>query len=465
MNIFRTLRKVPFNSNLYVRRYLSVQSEDVERLSKTTWDVVISGGGMVGCALAASLGSSPLLSGKRVLLLETSPKTEYAIDPDRYSNRVCALNKNTKQLFDSFHAWDKICSIRMKEVRKMVVWESCSDARISFQHDGMHDDIAYIVENDVILNSLWSTINGLADKVHVLRGMKATEVSLPSNETDLVTVELQNGVPLKTKLLVGADGVNSLVRNKMKVKYLSWNYDQKGIVATLKLSEPTENVVAWQRFLPTGPIALLPLSDDLCSLVWTVSLPMCEKLLKMPEDQFVDSLNSSLWDEEKKNSVVESAILNLKNLISTLTPGYEPVRQLPPSILSVEPKSRAAFPLGLGHATEYVAPRVALVGDSAHRVHPLAGQGVNLGFGDVKCLTECLEKSVYNGDCIGSLQYLLEYETKRQRHVLPTMFAIDALNRIYKTEFTPFVLMRSLGVTALDACQPMKNIMIGQASV
>ncbi|CAL1296844.1 unnamed protein product [Larinioides sclopetarius] len=354
----------------------------------------------------------------------------------------------------------------MKEVKKMVVWESCSDARISLQHDRMHDDIAFIVENDVILNSLWSTINGLGDKIHVLRGMKATDVSLPANQSDLVTVELQNGTPLKTKLLVGADGVNSLVRNKMKIKYLSWNYDQKGIVATLKLSEqPTENIVAWQRFLPTGPIALLPLSDDLCSLVWTVSLPMCEKLLNMPEDQFVDSLNSSLWDEEKKNSVVESAILNLKNLISTLTPGYEPVRQLPPSILSVQPNSRAAFPLGLGHATEYVAPRVALIGDSAHRVHPLAGQGVNLGFGDVKCLTECLEKSVYNGDCIGSLQQLLEYETKRQRHVLPTMFAIDALNRIYKTEFTPFVLMRSLGVTALDACQPMKNIMIGQASV
>ncbi|XP_055926115.1 ubiquinone biosynthesis monooxygenase COQ6, mitochondrial-like [Argiope bruennichi] len=465
MNIFRLFRKLPYSSDLYVKRYLSVQSGDVDNLSKTTWDVIISGGGMVGCALAASLGSSSLLSGKRMLLLETSSKTDYTIDPDRYSNRVCALNKNTKQLFDSFQTWDKICRIRMKEVKKMVIWESCSDARISFQHNAMHDDIAYIVENDVILNSLWSTIDGLSDKIHVLKGMKATNLILPSDETELVTVELQNGIPLKTKLLVGADGVNSLVRNKMKVKYINWNYDQKGIVATLKLSEPTENVVAWQRFLPTGPIALLPLSDDLCSLVWTVSLPMCEKLLKMPEDQFVDSLNSSLWDQERKNSIIESAISNLKNVISALTPGYESVRQLPPSILSVEPKSRAAFPLGLGHSTEYVAPRVALVGDSAHRVHPLAGQGVNLGFGDVKCLTECLEKSVYNGDSIGSLQYLLEYETKRQRHVLPTMIAIDALNRIYKTDLTPFVLLRSLGVTALDACQPMKNLMINQASV
>ncbi|GFT71759.1 ubiquinone biosynthesis monooxygenase COQ6, mitochondrial [Nephila pilipes] len=421
MNIFRTFKFFPFKTSVHSTRYLSVIPEDAEKLSKTTWDVIISGGGMVGCALAASIGSSPSLSEKKILLLETSPKTEYKPDLNKYSNRVCALNKNTKDLFDSFHAWEKICSIRMKEVRKMVVWEACSDARISIQHDDMQNEIAYIVENDVILNALWKTIDRLSDKIHVLRGMKAADYSLPSNETDLVTVDLQNGIPLKTKLLIGADGVNSHVRNKMNIKYISWNYDQKGIVATLKLSEPTENIVAWQRFLPTGPIALLPLREDLCSLVWTVSLPMCEKLLQMPEEQFVDSLNSALWDEEKKISVVESAIGSLKNAISSLTPGSEPVRQLPPSILSVESNSRAAFPLGLGHATEYVAPRVALIGDSAHRVHPLAGQGVNLGFGDVKCLTECLEKSVYDGDCIGSRKNLLEYETKRQRHVIPTI--------------------------------------------
>ncbi|GFU51886.1 ubiquinone biosynthesis monooxygenase COQ6, mitochondrial [Trichonephila clavipes] len=464
MNIFRTLKFFPLKLNVHCTRYLSTLTEDVEKLSKTTWDVIISGGGMVGCALAASIGSSPLLSEKKILLLETSPKTEYKPDPNKYSNRVCALNKNTKELFDSFDAWDKICNIRMKEIRKMVVWEACSDARISINYDNMQNEIAYIVENDVILNALWKTIDKLSDKVHVLRGIKAANYSFPSNETDLVTVDLQNGIPLTTKVLIGADGVNSLVRNKMNIKYINWNYDQKGIVATLKLSEPTENIVAWQRFLPTGPVALLPLRDDLCSLVWTVSLPMCDKLLQMADEQFVDSLNTALWDEESKISVVESAIQNLKNAISSIAPGYESVRQLPPSILSVEPNSRAAFPLGLGHATEYVAPRVALIGDSAHRVHPLAGQGVNLGFGDVKCLTECLEKSVYDGECIGSLKNLLEYETKRQRHVIPTMFAIDALNRLYKTEFTPFVLMRSLGVTALDACQPMKNIMIGRAS-
>ncbi|KAG8192275.1 hypothetical protein JTE90_002101 [Oedothorax gibbosus] len=419
---------------------------------------------MVGCALAASIGASPILADKKVLLLETSPKTEYSINPNKYSNRVCALNKSTKSLFESFNAWEKICNIRMKEVRKMVVWEACSDARISFSQDGMQDEVAYIVENDVILNVLTNTLNDMSDKIDVLRGVKANDYQLPAIETDLVTVSLESGVPLKTKLLIGADGVNSLVRKKMNVKYISWSYDQKGIVATLKLSEQTSNIVAWQRFLPTGPIALLPLTDDLCSLVWTVSNPMCEKLLKMTDEQFVDSLNTALWDDESKNTFVESAISNLRSLLSNLSAEQSSVRQLPPSILSIEEKSRAAFPLGLGHATEYVSKGVALIGDSAHRVHPLAGQGVNLGFGDVKCLTECIEKAVYDGDSIGSIDYLSEYETIRQRHVVPAMFAIDALNRLYKTEFAPIVLMRSLGVTALDALHPIKSKIMQQAS-
>ncbi|XP_035214024.1 ubiquinone biosynthesis monooxygenase COQ6, mitochondrial-like isoform X2 [Stegodyphus dumicola] len=316
----------------------------------------------------------------------------------------------------------------MKEVKKLTVWESCSDARIAFQHEGMQDNVAYIVENNAILNALYSVVKESGNRIEVMKGAKAADYSLPTEQDDLVTVTLGNDTVLRTKLL------------------------------------PTENIVAWQRFLTTGPVALLPLSDDQCSLVWTVSLPMSEKLLEMPEEEFVDTLNSALWNEENKNSVVDSAVSTLKNMISSIFPGAESVRQLPPSILSVEPNSRAAFPLGLGHAAEYVAPRVALIGDSAHRVHPLAGQGVNLGFGDVECLTECLETSVYNGECVGNLDSLLDYEMKRQRHILSTMLAIDALHRLYKTEFTPIVLMRSLGVTALDVLHPIKKQIMHQAS-
>ncbi|XP_054712640.1 ubiquinone biosynthesis monooxygenase COQ6, mitochondrial-like [Uloborus diversus] len=464
MNIFRPIKTLKNFFELSSKRLLCVRAENAQKLEETIWDVVISGGGMVGCSMACSLGSSEILSEKKILLLETSEKTQYNIDPSKYSNRVCALNPNTRNLFSGFHAWDKICNTRMKEVRKLMVWESCSDARISFEHAGMMDNVAYIVENDVILKALYERLDELTARVEVIKGSKAVDYVFPTEDTDLVNIQTDKGLTLKTRLLIGADGIHSLVRKKMKVKYVSWNYDQKGIVATLKLSEPTENIVAWQRFLPTGPIALLPLTDDLCSLVWTVSLPMCDKLLNMSEEEFVDALNSALWDESSKNPLVESALSTVKNVLSTITPSAESVRQLPPSILSVEPKSRGAFPLGLGHSTEYVAQGVALVGDSAHRVHPLAGQGVNLGFGDVQCLTECLETAVYNGNGIGHLNSLLDYEVKRQRHVVPAMFAIDSLNRLYKTEFTPFVLMRGLGLTVLDALSPIKEKIIHQAS-
>lgn len=464
LNIVKSLVVSKLAPYIFSKRLYNKNLQNSHVFAETTWDVIISGGGMVGGAFACALGSSRILETKKILLLETRPNTEYNIDLNKYSNRVCALNKNTKSLFESFNAWEKLSKLRMKEVKKMCVWESSSDARITFQHEGMVNDIAYIVENDVILNTLYSKIDELRPRVQILTGAKAVDYVLPSDDSEFVTVNLADGIKLKTKLLVGADGVQSLVRKKMNIKYVSWNYDQKGIVATLRLSEPTENVVAWQRFLPTGPIALLPLTDDLCSLVWTVSVPMCEKLLKFSNEEFVDALNSALWDETGKNSTVESVLMSVKNVLSSMSLGFESTRQLPPSIISVENNSRAAFPLGLGHSTFYVAPRVALIGDSAHRVHPLAGQGVNLGFGDVQCLTETLESSVYDGNCIGDLQYLLDYEVKRQRHVVPMMFSIDALQRLYKTEFMPIVLMRSLGVTVLDALNPIKDRIISRAS-
>lgn len=440
-------------------------TENTTEIEQTQWDVIVSGGGMVGSALACALGHSKILAEKKILLLETSKSTDYIIDPEKYSNRVCALNPSTKSLFETFGAWEKICSLRMKEVKKLQVWESSSDAMIAFQQPEMAKDVAFIVENDVILKSLMECLHTLSSRVHVLNGAKAVKLNLPTQEKDdLVSVILHDGKILKTKLLVGADGLKSLVRTTMGTKYINWSYNQKGIVATLKLSEPTENVVAWQRFLPSGPIALLPLTDDLCSLVWSVSLPVAERLMQMPDEEFVDALNKALWDDGNMNTFAESAVANLRSVLSTLCPGHDTVRQLPPSILSVQEGSRAAFLLGLGHATQYVAPRVALIGDAAHRVHPLAGQGVNLGFGDVECLVSCLETSVYNGTDIGSLGYLLEYETQRQRHVVPSMAAIDALHRLYSTELMPVVVLRSLGVTLLDVLNPIKERIIKHAS-
>ncbi|KAK0096953.1 hypothetical protein PV326_003755 [Microctonus aethiopoides] len=264
--------------------------------------------------------------------------------------------------------------------------------------------------------------------------------------------------------IIGADGVNSRVRQSMKLQYLKWNYDQMGIVATVKLSEPTENVVAWQRFLPTGPVALLPLTDSLSSLVWSMTTEEAKRLLKVSEEEFVDALNDALWKVYPKNGIVESGMAALQQLLEQFSLQTGVSRQLQPSISNIVEGSRAAFPLGFGHSTSYVANGVALIGDAAHRVHPLAGQGVNLGFGDVTVLVQVLEEAVRSGSILGDTIHLTKYETLRQRHNVPTMLAIDALHRLYKGTAAPVVLARSLGLQLVNALGPVKKILMDHAA-
>nr|XP_026494187.1 ubiquinone biosynthesis monooxygenase COQ6, mitochondrial [Vanessa tameamea] len=255
---------------------------------------------------------------------------------------------------------------------------------------------------------------------------------------------------------IGADGAKSAVREAMGVQYLSWNYDQMGIVATLHLAEETTNTTAWQRFLPTGPIAFLPLNSTKSSLVWSMTDTQAKELLNLPEERFVDALNDAMWKQYPRSSVVDACTSWLGSWLKRfdLPDGAE--RQLPPSVQSIISGSRAAFPLGFGHSTKYVAPGVALIGDAAHRVHPLAGQGVNLGFGDVKDLISFLSDSIYTGLDITHPNWMEKYESERQRHNVPTQLAVDALSRLYGADLPPLVLARSLGLQLTNALHPIK---------
>jgi len=161
---------------------------------------------------------------------------------------------------------------------------------------------------------------------------------------------------------IGADGHNSGVRQAAGIQNVSWNYDQSAVVATLHLSEATENNVAWQRFLPSGPIALLPLSDTLSSLVWSTSHDHAAELVSMDEEKFVDTINSAFWSDANHTDFIDSAGTMLQYAVGFLKPTKVSARQMPPSVAGVDAKSRVLFPLGLGHAAEYVRPRLALIG-------------------------------------------------------------------------------------------------------
>ncbi|CAL4180254.1 unnamed protein product, partial [Meganyctiphanes norvegica] len=225
---------------------------------------------------------------------------------------------------------------------------------------------------------------------------------------------------------------------------------------------PEENTTAWQRFLPTGPIALLPLSNEKTSLVWSTTRASAKALLRLSDDEFIDAVNRSVWEDRGVDPVIQNLHERWMNILS-LIPGKESVRQLPPSMKAVVPRSRAAFPLGLGHATHYVAPRVALIGDAAHRVHPLAGQGVNLGFGDVDGLFNTIENAVLQGADIGDEKELYEYEKSRQCHNVRTMASIDGLHRLYSTTLAPIVLARTLGLSTVNALNPLKKFIMKHA--
>lgn len=246
----------------------------------------------------------------------------------------------------------------------------------------------------------------------------------------------------------------------MDVNNYAVSYKQMGVVGTLKVDSNEGNSTAYQKFLPSGPVAMLPLSDKLSSLVWTTSFEHAKELVNMNPDDFVNALNEAFAKDHRENSVVNYAM----KLVDTFSPfkGNKSV-PVPPRVLTVEEKSRAHFPLGFGHASSYVSKGTVLVGDAAHRVHPLAGQGVNLGFGDVLKLTEVLSEATYNGGRLNDMQYLLKYERERLKANLPIMLGVHALQRLYCNDFTPIVLARSIGLKVTSSIPSLKNFFMDKA--
>ncbi|CAL7949411.1 unnamed protein product [Xylocopa violacea] len=426
------------------------------------YDIIISGGGMVGTTLACAIANNRKLEGKKILLLESGKQFEYK-PQEKYSNRVVALNYQTRTLLSSIGAWQHIEAVRLCAVQKMQVWDACSDAMIVFNEDYLSEEIAYIVENDLLLHAVNKQ---LAEKenVNVIYNSKVENIILPKKLEENAEVQLQNGTKYKAKLLVGADGANSLIRRAMGTQYVKWDYNQMAIVGTLKLSESTENTVAWQRFLPGGPIALLPLTDCLSSLVWSLPTDEAKRLLRVSEEEFVDNVNDALWKIYPKDGVVESGLQALQQLLEGLSLQTGLVRQLPPSVSAIVEGSRAAFPLQFGHSVRYVQPGTVLIGDAAHKVHPLAGQGANLGFGDITVLVQLLAEAVISGALLGDMNFLRQYETLRQRYNVPIMLSIDALHRLYKGTAAPIVFARSLGLQLTNAIPVIKRALIDHAS-
>jgi 2-octaprenylphenol hydroxylase len=384
--------------------------------------VVIVGGGMVGAALACALGDGTL----RVALVEDRP-LETLRPGSEIDLRVSAITRASQHIFAAVGAWQRILAQqRIGPFREMQVWDAAGSGHIHFDSAAIGEPLlGWIIENRVIQTALLERAQEFANvQLHC-----PAALALVNLDGESVRLQLKEGRELRARLLVGADGADSRVRHWAGVEVIGWNYQQKALVATVGTQYPHVET-AWQRFLPSGPLAFLPLHDGRSSIVWSTTPAQAEHLLSCGEEVFA---------------------LELAEAFDWRLGGITSVGR------------RAAFPLRLQHAQAYVRPRIALVGDAAHVVHPLAGQGVNLGLLDAAALAEVLQEAAAAGLDIGAFRVLRRYERWRKGENLLMLGVLDGLNRLFGSPLTPVRLLRNLGLSLTDAALPVKHLFARRA--
>lgn len=384
-------------------------------------DVVIVGGGMVGLGLAAALKGSAL----KVAVVE-GQLPEPALDeaPD---NRVSALSLASQRILQQVGAWRGIEARRLQPYGQMEVWEQDSFGRIAFDAASLRQpELGHIVENRVIQLALLEAILD-GDNIQLLSPARAS--CLQSGEAGSLLL-LEDGRALSAKLVVAADGAHSWVRRQADIPLTSWDYGHHALVATVRCAEPHE-AVARQIFTPEGPLAFLPLwQPDLCSIVWSVPATRAEALCQCDEEQFNRQLTTA-FDGRLGLCKVEGA--------------------------------RSAIPLTARYARDFARERLVLVGDAAHTIHPLAGQGVNLGLLDAAALAEQILRNQAAGKDIGRLANLRGYERWRKSEAASMLAAMEGLKRLFAGANPLKKLVRGAGLCAFDLLTPLKQSVIRAA--
>lgn len=335
--------------------------------------------------------------------------------------------------------------------------------------------IAYMTENSNLTSALLARARELGD-ITFLDNTRVSDISLGTDtegSLDLSSwpvLTLSSGQKLAARLLVGADGANSPVRTFAGIESTGWDYDRHGVVATLKLEDSSAfpyqgQGTAYQRFLPTGPVAMLPLPDGTASLVWSTLPKHAATLKSLSHDDMTAMVNAAF-----RLSVVDLEYLH------TIPSGqaeeiawreqHTPIDAslVPPRVSSVQDGSVASFPLRMRHADTYVGERVALVGDAAHTVHPLAGQGLNSGQADVAALASTIGDAVGTGQDIGSTIALEPYVAARYAANNALLGVVDKLHKLYSVRSGPLVGLRSLGLSAVDRLGFVKGLFMKSAA-
>jgi 2-octaprenylphenol hydroxylase len=384
------------------------------------FDLIIVGGGMVGAALACAVADA----GLHVCVLETR-EPQRSWPEDEVDLRVSALTRASQRMLENLQVWPRMAQMRISPYTEMEVWDAQGSGRIHFSAADIGEpDLGHIVENRITQLALWERLERLPN---VTIRCPAVVAALRLDQTPGLV--LQDGESLSAKLIVAADGRDSQLRGMADIGTKGWDYDQHAIVATVRPTQHHRHS-ARQRFMPRGPLALLPINDGRCSIVWSTSPNQADELMALTDESFCDRLTRA-----------SEAVLG--------------------EIVDVGP--RGLFPLRLGHAETYCRPGFVLVGDAAHAMHPLAGQGVNLGFMDALTLADVVIEASRSGRAIGSFATLRRYERARKGPNMAMLAAMDAFKRIFSNDLMPLKLIRNLGLDVADRSGFIKHQLIRRA--
>ncbi|WP_312935282.1 2-octaprenyl-3-methyl-6-methoxy-1,4-benzoquinol hydroxylase [Pseudomonas sp.] len=393
---------------------------------ETRADLVIVGAGMVGSALALALRHS----GLQVLLLDAGPLTvEPFAASAPFEPRVSALSAASQRILERLGAWEGIAARRVSPYSDMHVWDGTGTGEIHFSAASVHAHVlGHIVENRVVQDGLIERLQG--SDIGLLPGTRLEHLRR-SGDDWLLT--LADGQRIRSPLVVAADGAHSAVRRLTGSETREWDYLHHAIVTSVRCSQGHRRT-AWQRFTDHGPLAFLPLerdgAQDWCSIVWSITPQEAERAMALDDASFCLALEHAF--EGRLGGV-----------------------------LHADP--RVCVPLRQRHAKRYVAEGLALIGDAAHTIHPLAGQGVNLGFLDAAVLAEELLHARERGERLADLKVLSRYERRRMPHNLALMAAMEGFERLFQNDRLALRWLRNAGLKLVEQVPDAKALFVRQA--
>lgn len=410
-------------------------------MSPLNYDVIVVGAGQVGATLALQL--SPLLAarGQRLALVEASDAEPAEYRGEQFDPRVVALTPASRRLYEQLGLWRHIAAERASPYQDMLVWDGEASGRIGFHADELDcDQLGHIVENSVMVRHLRQALT-YQSVVEWFR--PATVTGLTRREDDSMAVVLDDERTLVAPLVIAADGAHSRVRELAQFNVREWPYAQKAIVTTVRTERP-HGQTAHQRFMRTGPLAFLPLrchwgeaessgqqwDEHYSSIVWSADSALAEELLALDDAAFCERLG--------------------RDFEYTLG-----------AVTAVD--RRHGIPLYQRHARDYIRPGIALVGDAAHSIHPLAGQGVNLGLKDVQALYAEIERALNRGLPLSEPSILRRYQRHRLGDNLGMMATMEGFKRLFGSTSPTWIALRNTGLRRIDGLSLIKNTLAQKA--